>query len=111
MEFRRQLVVGHSALLLVTLITAAVAAIALRISSARLESVSRDLVADMFAIQRLQLRAEQVVATSRGYLLTGEARSLPSTARRTAPISSRRAPRSPCSRRPRCRSRSPSRSP
>jgi signal transduction histidine kinase len=76
MEFRRQLVVGHSALLLVTLITAAVAAIALRISSARLESVSRDLVADMFAIQRLQLRAEQVVATSRGYLLTGEARSL-----------------------------------
>ncbi|HEX8114033.1 MAG TPA: hypothetical protein VF516_40150, partial [Kofleriaceae bacterium] len=76
MEFRRQLVVGHSALLLVTLITAAVAAIALRISSARLESVSRDLVADMFAIQRLQLRAEQLVSTSRGYLLTGEARSL-----------------------------------
>jgi hypothetical protein len=29
MEFRRQLVIGHSALLLVTLITAAVAAIAL----------------------------------------------------------------------------------
>ncbi|HEX3477479.1 MAG TPA: HAMP domain-containing sensor histidine kinase [Kofleriaceae bacterium] len=75
MEFRRQLVLGHSALLLVTLITAAVAAVALRISSARLESVSRDLVADMFAVQRLQLRAEQVVATSRGYLLTGEARS------------------------------------
>jgi hypothetical protein len=44
MEFRRQLVVGHTALLLVTLITAAVAAIALRISSAHLESVSRDLV-------------------------------------------------------------------
>ncbi|HEX3757512.1 MAG TPA: ATP-binding protein [Kofleriaceae bacterium] len=76
MEFRRQLVLGHTALLLVTLITAAVAAIALRISSASLEDVSRDLVADLSAIQRLQLRAEQLVATSRGYLLTGETRSL-----------------------------------
>jgi hypothetical protein len=44
MEFRRPVVPGHSARLLVTLITAAVAAIALRISSAHLESVSRDLV-------------------------------------------------------------------
>jgi len=76
MKFRRQIVLGHTALVLVTLITAGIAAIALRISSASLEDVSRDLASDLFAIQRLQLRAEQMVATSRGYLLTGESRSL-----------------------------------
>ena len=76
MEFRRQLVLGHSALLMITLLTGAVAAVALRVSSTRLESVTRDLTADMFAIQRLRFEAEQLVATSRGYLLTGDATSL-----------------------------------
>ena len=63
-------------MLLVILATGAVAAIALPMSSARLEAVSRDLAADMFAIQRLRFRAEQLVATSRGYLLTGDPKSL-----------------------------------
>jgi signal transduction histidine kinase len=76
MEFRRQLVLGHSALLVITLLIGVVAAVALRVSSTRLEGVTRDLTADMFAIQRLRFEAEQLVASSRGYLLTGDAQSL-----------------------------------
>lgn len=76
MEFRRQLVLGHSALLLVMLVIGAVSAVALRISSTRLERVTRDLTADMFAIQRLRFEAEQLIATSRGFLLTGDPKSM-----------------------------------
>lgn len=76
MRFRRQLLLGHAALLLVILVTGAVAAIALRFSSARLEQVTHDLARDMSAIQRLRFEAEQLVATSRAYLLTGDPKSL-----------------------------------
>lgn len=76
MEFRRQLVVGHSALFLVILITGSVAAVALRISSTRLESVTRELASDVYTIQQLRFQAEQLVTTSRGFLLTGDPRSL-----------------------------------
>jgi signal transduction histidine kinase len=76
MRFRRQLLLGHTALLLVTLVTGVVAAIALRCSSARLEQVTRDLASDMSVIQRLRFDAEQLVATSRAFLLTGDPKSL-----------------------------------
>jgi signal transduction histidine kinase len=74
--FRRQLVIGHTALLFVTILTGAVAIIALGVTSSRLERVGHELAANVIAVQRLQFQAEQVVATSRGYLLTGDPETL-----------------------------------
>ena len=76
MQFRRQLVIGHSALLFVTTMIGATAMIAMHVASVRLERVAGDLAADMIAIERLRFQAEQVVATSRGYLLTGDPHTL-----------------------------------
>ena len=75
MTYRRQLIAGYTTLLVVTLVTGVAAVIALRTVSDRFESVARDLAGDVFAVQRLQFEAEQVVSTSRGYLLTGDRRA------------------------------------
>lgn len=73
MRFSRQLLVGHAALLFVTIATGTMATIALRVTSARLEHVTREVSTDVIDIYRLRFQAEQVIATSRGFLLTGEA--------------------------------------
>ncbi len=73
MRFSRQLIIGHAALLFVTIVTGATAVVALRVSSSRLDGVTRDLSTDVIDVYRLRFQAEQVVATSRGFLLTGEA--------------------------------------
>jgi len=73
MRFSRQLLIGHAALLFVTIVTGTMATIALRVTSARLEHVTREVSTDVIDIYRLRFQAEQVVATSRGFLLTGEA--------------------------------------
>jgi signal transduction histidine kinase len=76
MRFRSQLVVGHTALLFATLLTGSIAVVALHLTSTRLENVTRELADDMFTIERLHVQAELLVASSRGYLHTGDARSL-----------------------------------
>jgi len=73
MRFSRQLLIGHAALLFVTIVTGTMATIALQVTSARLEHVTREVSTDVIDIYRLRFQAEQVIATSRGFLLTGEA--------------------------------------
>jgi signal transduction histidine kinase len=72
MRFGRQLIIGHTALLFVTILTGITAAIALRVTSSRLDSVTREIASEVIDVQRLRFQAEQVVATSRGFLLTGD---------------------------------------
>jgi signal transduction histidine kinase len=74
--FKRQLVVGHIALLVVTMMTGAVAVIGVRVASSQVASAAHDLASDTLAVQRLRFHAEHVIATSRGYFLTGDARML-----------------------------------
>jgi signal transduction histidine kinase len=73
MRFSRQLIIGHAALLFITLVTGTIAVIALRVTISRLEDLTREISADVIDVYRLRFQAEQVVATSRGFLLTGEA--------------------------------------
>src|ERR1051325_3813782 len=75
MHFRRQVFFGHTALVLVTLITGAISIVALRVATARLEHVAHSLASDMISVQRLRYRAERVVATSRGFLLAGDSQT------------------------------------
>lgn len=72
MQFRARLIVGHAALLFMSLVIGTVAVVAMRTTSSRLEAVARDLETDMISIYLLRLQAEQLVSTSRGYLLTGD---------------------------------------
>ena len=76
MTFRSQLAAGHIALLVVTIVTGTASVVALRTTSTRPERVARDLATDVIAVQRLRFVAEQLVATSRGYLLTGDPATL-----------------------------------
>ncbi|MGE5182331.1 MAG: sensor histidine kinase [Acidobacteriota bacterium] len=55
-----------------TLVTGLASVIALRVTTARLEHVAGDLGDELTAIQKLRFRAEDAVAASRGYLLTGD---------------------------------------
>ncbi|HEX2687400.1 MAG TPA: HAMP domain-containing sensor histidine kinase [Kofleriaceae bacterium] len=55
-----------------SLVIGTVAVVAMRTTSSRLEAVARDLETDMISIYLLRLQAEQLVSTSRGYLLTGD---------------------------------------
>src|SRR3954469_9047719 len=48
----------------------------MRTTTARLESVARDLATDAIAIHTLRFKAEQLVATSRGSLLNGDPETL-----------------------------------
>ena len=72
MNFRRQLIAGHAIALLLTIGTAVTAIVALQVASSAGERVARQLASDLSVEQRLRYAAERVVATSRGYLLTGE---------------------------------------
>jgi signal transduction histidine kinase len=74
-RFGRQLLIGYTALLFVTLVTGAVAVVALRVTTNHLDRVAHVLSNELIEIQRLRLEAEQTVAANRGYLLTGDARA------------------------------------
>jgi len=71
-RFRRQLVVGYSALLAILAVTGVASVIALRVSNKQLEHVAHDLGADLGAIQRLRYQTESAISASRRYLLTGD---------------------------------------
>jgi signal transduction histidine kinase len=71
-RFRRQLVVGYSALLAILVVTGVASVIALRVSTGQLEHVAHDLGADLSAIQRLRYQTEGAISASRRYLLTGD---------------------------------------
>ena len=75
MRFRRQLLIGYTALLFVTLVTGAVAVTALRVTTSNLDRVGRDLAGELSEVQRLRFEAEQIVSANRGYLLTADARA------------------------------------
>lgn len=78
MRFRRQVVTGHAALVAVVLFIGAVATLALRTATSRLERVAQNVASDMIAVEQLRYRAEQVVATSRGFMLSGDPQMLAS---------------------------------
>jgi len=58
MRFSRQLLIGHAALLFVTIVTGTMATIALRVTSARLEHVTREVSTDVIDIYRLRFQSE-----------------------------------------------------
>ncbi len=72
MRFKTRLVVGHATLVVVTLAIGVTALVAMRTSTTPLETVARHLTTDVIAVHRLHFEAEQMVATSRGYLLSGD---------------------------------------
>jgi signal transduction histidine kinase len=76
MRFRGQLIAGYAALLCVTLVTGTAAVTALRTTSMRLERVARDFTTEVSAVQQLRFEAEQLVAASRGYLLSADPKAL-----------------------------------
>ncbi|MDB4956187.1 MAG: hypothetical protein JWO36_3756 [Myxococcales bacterium] len=71
MKFRRQLLIGYTALLFVLIVTGTSSVLALRLTTSRLDVVTNDLASEIVSLQRLRFQAEQIVAASRGYLLTG----------------------------------------
>jgi signal transduction histidine kinase len=72
MRFRRQSMLGLGALVALIATTALTGIIALHVTGARTNAVANDYAEDVARVQRLRYLAERVVATSRGYLLTGE---------------------------------------
>jgi signal transduction histidine kinase len=72
MRFRRQSIVGLGALVVLIATTAMTGIIALHITGARADELATNYVEDLSRVHRLRYLAERVVATSRGYLLTGE---------------------------------------
>lgn len=71
MTFRRQLIVGQIASALVIVVTAVTAIFALQATTHDVEGVTQRFAASSELVQHLPLEAEQLVATSRGLLLTG----------------------------------------
>lgn len=69
MSFARQLVIGVATLVLITVITGAVAIVALRDTTHVQEAVARDFATDLMAVERLRFEAEHLVASTRGYLI------------------------------------------
>jgi signal transduction histidine kinase len=84
MEFRRQLVIGHVALLIIFVVTGAVSAVALRIACDQLDGVARDLSADTLATQQLRRQAEQLVANALKFTPRGGRIAV--TGRRDGPV-------------------------
>lgn len=74
MGFRKQLIAGQAALIIVTLVTGLTAVITLHVTTRSADRVAREFTNDLTLVERTQLEAEQLVAASRGYLLTGEPR-------------------------------------
>ncbi|MDB4961674.1 MAG: two-component sensor histidine kinase [Myxococcales bacterium] len=73
MGFRKQLSIGLAASVVVTVLTAVTAIVALRMTTKSADQISRRFAEDLASVQNLRLEAEHLVATSRGYLLTGQA--------------------------------------
>lgn len=71
MSVGSQLTIGFGAVIGATVVTGVVAAGALWRTVLEKDSVSRDYAEDLARVENLRYRAEQVVATSRAYLLTG----------------------------------------
>jgi signal transduction histidine kinase len=76
MGFRRQLIGGQVASLLLIVATAVTAIVTLHFAASREARVGDELTRDLAIVQRLRFDAEQLVATSRAYLLTAEPRDL-----------------------------------
>jgi signal transduction histidine kinase len=60
--------------MILTLVTGVVSIVVLRSTAARKDELTIALADELSMVERLRYRAEQVVATSRGYLLTGDER-------------------------------------
>lgn len=71
MGFRKQLVIGLAASVLVTVLTATTAIVALRVAVTSADRVSRQFASDLALVQDLRAHAERLVSASRGFLLTG----------------------------------------
>ncbi len=76
MKFRTQLISGIGALIVVSLFCGVMAAVTLRVTTRSAERVTKRVVDDLQALHEVRLDAEQLVATARGYLLTGDADDL-----------------------------------
>lgn len=74
MSVRKQLIVGIGAVIAVMLFCAAMSVVTLWESSEDVVDATALVLDEMDAGQRIALDAERLVATSRGYLLTGEPR-------------------------------------
>ncbi len=72
MTFRKTLIIGHGITLLLAAATAAVAVVALQVTTRDVGRSSRQLADELEAVQHLRVGAEHVAAASRGYLLGGE---------------------------------------
>ncbi len=89
--YRRQLLVGRLVSLALVAGISATAIVALRVTTANEGTLAYDLVDDLASVQRLRLQAEEVIAATREYLLTGESQaktrldSAPSRLRNAAP--------------------------
>jgi signal transduction histidine kinase len=73
MTFRRALISGHAVTLLLAAATAAIAVVALRMTTEDAGQASRTLADELVAVERLRIGAEHVSSSSRGYLLAGGA--------------------------------------
>ena len=76
MKFRTQLISGIGALIVVSLFCGVMAAVTLHVTTRSAERVTKRVVDDLQALHEVRLDAEQLVATARGYLLTGDADDL-----------------------------------
>jgi len=72
MDFRRQLLVGQSASLLATILTAVVAIVSINAMTRSADQVATELATDISSLDQLRLDAERLVSTSRAYLLSGD---------------------------------------
>ncbi|MBK7860319.1 MAG: hypothetical protein IPJ65_17255 [Archangiaceae bacterium] len=72
MTINRQLALGFGAVLAATSLTATVAIIMLQSTVVQKDDLARGLGERLARIEALRYRAEQLVATSRGYLITGD---------------------------------------
>ena len=72
MTFRKLLVGGNLAALLLIVITAATAIVGLHVASTGTGTLAKEFAENLKLVQQLRDRSEEIVVASRGYLLTGE---------------------------------------
>jgi signal transduction histidine kinase len=71
MKFRSQLFGAIGALVIVSLFCGAMTAVTIHMTTESADRVAHRVVADLEALHRVRLTAEQIFAAGRGYLLTG----------------------------------------
>jgi signal transduction histidine kinase len=76
MKFRTQLISGIGALIVVSLFCGVMAVVTLHVTTRSAEKVTKRVVDDLQALHEVRLDAEQLVATARGYILTGTAEDM-----------------------------------